>query len=67
MYLKDWAIKLDAFLQFNEEEVLNDKGKISRVVAAELAVKEYKAFRIKQDKNFISNFDKAVKQLKKKS
>jgi hypothetical protein len=67
MYMKDWAIKLDAFLQFNEEEILNDKGKISRVVAAELAVKEYEAFRIKQDQNYISDFDKAVKQLKKKS
>jgi len=67
MYMKDWAIKLDAFLQFNEEEILNDKGKISRAVAAELAVKEYEAFRIKQDQNYISDFDKAVKQLKKKS
>ena len=67
MYMKDWAIKLDAFLQFNEEEILNDKGKISRVVAAELAVKEYEVFRVKQDQNYISDFDKAVKQLKKKS
>ena len=67
MYMKDWAVKLDAFLQFNEEEILNDKGKISRVVAVELAVKEYEAFRVKQDKNYISDFDKAVKQLKKKS
>ncbi len=67
MYMKDWAVKLDAFLQFNEEEILNDKGKISRIVAAELAVKEYEAFRVKQDQNYISDFDKAVKQLKKKS
>jgi hypothetical protein len=67
MYMKDWAVKLDAFLQFNEEEILNDKGKISKVVAAELAVREYEAFRIKQDQNYISDFDKAVKQLKKKS
>lgn len=65
MYMKDWAIKLDAFLQFNEEEILNDKGKISRVVAAELAVKEYEAFRIKQDQNYISDFDRAIKKLKK--
>jgi hypothetical protein len=35
--------------------------------AAELAVKEYEAFRVKQDQNYISDFDKAVKQLKKKS
>ncbi len=66
MYMKDWAIKLDAFLQFNEEEILNDKGKISRAVATELAIKEYEAFRVKQDRNFISDFDKAIKQLKNK-
>lgn len=66
MYMKDWAKKIDAFLQFNEEEILNDKGKISAAVAAELAVKEYEVFRVKQDKNFVSDFDKAVKQLKKK-
>lgn len=66
MYMKDWAIKLDAFLQFNEEEILNDKGKISRTVAAELAIKEYEAYRIKQDQNFVSDFDKAVRQLKNK-
>jgi hypothetical protein len=66
MYMKDWAVKLDAFLQFNEEEILNDKGKISRAVATELAIKEYEAFRVKQDQNFISDFDKAIKQLKNK-
>ncbi len=66
LYMKDWAKKLDAFLQFNEEEILNDKGKISRAVAAELAVKEYKAFRVKQDQKYISDFDKAIKQLKNK-
>lgn len=66
MYMKDWATKLDAFLQFNEEEILNDKEKVSRTVAAKLAVKEYEAFRVNQDQNFISDFDKAIKQLKNK-
>jgi hypothetical protein len=66
MYMKDWAIKLDAFLQFNEEEILNDKGKISRAIAIELAIKEYEVFRVKQDQNFISDFDKAIKILKNK-
>jgi len=64
MYMKDWAIKLDAFLQFNEEEILNNKGKVSRVIATELAIKEYEIFRIKQDQNFISDFDKEISQLR---
>lgn len=65
MYMKDWAKKLNGFLQFNEEEILNNQGKISCVVAAELAIKEYESFRVKQDKNFVSDFDKIVSQLKK--
>ena len=28
MYMKGWVGKLDAFLQFNEKEILQDSGKI---------------------------------------
>ncbi len=66
MYMKDWAKRLDAFLQFNEEEILNNKGKISRAVAAELAIKEYEKYRIKQDNKYLSDFDLAMKGIKKK-
>lgn len=66
MYMKDWAKKLDAFLQFNEEEILNNKGEISRSVAAELAIKEYEKFRIKQDNKYLSDFDMTIKSIKKK-
>ncbi|PJB80668.1 MAG: cell filamentation protein Fic, partial [Candidatus Aquicultor secundus] len=41
MYMKDWVGKLDAFLQFNEKEVLQDSGKISHEVAVALAESEY--------------------------
>jgi len=66
MYMKDWAKRLDAFLQFNEEEILNNKGKISRAVAAELVIKEYERYRIKQDNKYLSDFDLALKGIKKK-
>jgi hypothetical protein len=33
LYMKDWMAKLDAFLQFNEQEILHDAGKISMTVA----------------------------------
>ncbi len=42
------------------------KGKISRAVAAELAIKEYEKFRIKQDNKYLSDFDMAIKSIKKK-
>ena len=66
MYMKDWVEKLNAFLEFNEEEILTNAGKISRKVAEELALTEYKAYKIIQDKNYISDFDREVKKLLKK-
>ncbi|MFH1049076.1 MAG: virulence RhuM family protein [Patescibacteria group bacterium] len=63
MRMKDWVKKLDAFLRFNEREILEDKGKISHEIAAALAEKEFEKYRVKQDKNYISDFDKEVKKI----
>lgn len=63
MKMADWVQKLDAFLQFNEYEVLKDAGKVSHEVAKKLAEKEYEKFRVIQDKNFESDFDKEIKKL----
>ncbi|MBX9785274.1 MAG: virulence RhuM family protein [Chitinophagaceae bacterium] len=66
MYMKDWLEKLDAFLQFNEEAVLQHQGKVSHEVALALAEQEFEKYRIVQDKLLESDFDKAVKKMKKK-
>jgi hypothetical protein len=66
MTMEHWAGKLDAFLQFNEYKVLDNAGEISHTIAQELAEKEYNNFRVNQDQKFVSDFDKAVEQLKKK-
>ena len=58
MTMNDWIEKLNAFLQFNGQEILHNSGKISHKVAQELAYKEYDKFRKKQDTLFISDFDK---------
>ena len=63
MYMKDWVLKLDAFLKFNERDILSDAGKISHEVAEALALKEYEKFKIVQDKDYISDFDREVKKL----
>lgn len=65
MFMKDWIMKLDAFLQFNEEAVLKHQGKISHEVALALAEKEFEKYRIVQDKLIESDFDKEIKKLKK--
>jgi hypothetical protein len=65
MSMADWRQKLDAFLQFNEYSILDNAGSVSRSAADELASKEYEKFRIKQDREFISDFDKATAKLLK--
>ncbi|MBL7815929.1 MAG: virulence RhuM family protein, partial [Saprospiraceae bacterium] len=64
MYMKDWIEKLDAFLKFNDYEVLTDAGKVSAEVAKALAIKEYEKFRVIQDQIFESDFDKEIKKIK---
>ena len=63
MYMKDWVAKLDAFLRFNEQDVLQNSGKVSHEVAETLAFQEYEKYQILQDKNYISDFDRAVEKL----
>ena len=63
MNMKDWVMKLDAFLQFNEVAVLKHQGKVSHEVALVLAETEFKKYRIIQDKTLESDFDKILKHL----
>jgi hypothetical protein len=60
MHMKDWVIKLDAFLRFNEKDVLLHQGLVSHDVAIALAEKEYEQFQIVQDKLFESDFDRML-------
>ncbi|MGE0004883.1 MAG: virulence RhuM family protein [Parvibaculaceae bacterium] len=63
MRMKDWATKLDAFLKFNEYEVLKDAGRVSHAVAKVLAEKEYDVFRVEQDRTFESDFEREARRV----
>jgi len=63
MYMKDWVLKLDTFLQFNEEAILRHLGNVSNEVALALAESEYEKYRIIQDKLIESDFDKMLKNM----
>jgi len=63
LFMKDWVLKLDAFLKFNEESVLNHQGKISHEVALALAESEYDKYCVIQDKIIESDFDLEIKRL----
>jgi hypothetical protein len=65
MTMQDWRDKLDAFLIFNEYEILSNPGKVSMETAKKLAEKEYDKFRVVQDREFRSDFDKFVERTKK--
>ncbi len=63
MKMADWIEKLDAFLAFNEYQVLNNAGNVKAAVAKRLAEEEYAKFRIKQDHEFESDFEREVQRL----
>lgn len=60
MTMSDWATKLDAFLQFNDAEILRDKGKVTAAIAKAFAESEFEQYRIIQDKIYRSDFDRLV-------
>jgi hypothetical protein len=63
MKMLDWIRKLDAFLQFNEYEILKDAGKVSHEVAKQLAAEQYAKFRVTQDRLFESDFEREAKRI----
>ena len=66
MTMQDWATKLNAFLKFNERDLLDHPGKVTAEVAKAFAESEFEKYRVVQDRLFESDFDRAIKQLPKK-
>ena len=62
MTMEDWKKRLDRFLKFNEHEILNDRGKVSREIAKSFAESEFEKYRIVQDRLFKSDFDKLLEE-----
>ena len=63
MTMADWAGKLDAFLQFNQRDLLEHPGKVTAEIAKAFAESEFENYRIVQDRLFESDFDRMIKQL----
>ena len=60
MTMADWASKLDAFLQFNDAEILQNKGKVTAAIAKAFAESEFEQYRVIQDRLYQSDFDRLV-------
>ena len=62
--MNDWCTILDDFLNLAQHPVLEDAGSVTALEAKIKAEKEYEVFRIIQDQNYVSDFDKEIKRLK---
>jgi hypothetical protein len=65
MTMQDWSQKLNAFLQFNERDILQDAGKVTAVIAKEFAISEFEKYKVIQNKSYQSDFDMLLQELDK--
>lgn len=63
MNMKDWVIFLDKFLELSDYPILLDNGKVSAIEAKLKAEGEYEKYRVIQDREYISDFDKEIKRI----
>ena len=59
MTMSDWLKQVKRFLDFNEQQVLTHAGKISHEMAVAKAHGEFEKYRVKQDRQYVSDFDEA--------
>ncbi len=64
MYMNDWKKEVENALRLFHYKVLDGKGKISHKMAVKKAEGEYDKYKIIQDKNYVSDFDKLLKESK---
>ena len=64
--MADWKEFLNRFLKLSDYPILKDKGKVSMLEAKLKAEAEYDVYRLKQDKDYISDFDREIKRLEGK-
>lgn len=62
MSMQDWLNQTDSFLTNNRRKVLEGKGRVSHENAVEKAEKEYAIFRVRQDQEYISEFDRQTEK-----
>lgn len=62
MSMRDWLAETDRFLQFNRQTVLDGKGTISHAAAVQKVSAVYEEFRKRQDKEYISEFDRQTEK-----
>ena len=64
MKMNEWIEILDSFLKINRYDLLNNSGKTSHEKAILKAASEYDKYRKTQDQQYLSDFDKEIKNIK---
>ena len=64
--MKDWAEFLQSFLVLSKYPILKDKGRVSALEAKLKSEQEFEEYRVIQDNNYISDFDKEIKRITEK-
>lgn len=67
MKMSDWVTFLNSFLELSNYPILQDNGKVSQLEAKLKAEQEFSKYRMIQDANYQSDFDKKIKSLANKS
>ena len=65
MYMDDWKNEVENALKVFHYEVLDGKGKVSHEMAKDKAFSEYEKYKVIQDNNYVSDFDKLIIETKK--
>ena len=65
MYMNDWKNEVENALKVFHYDVLEGKGSITHKEAIDKATSEYEKYRVIQDKSYVSDFDKLIKETKK--
>ena len=64
--MQDWETRLNAFIEMFEYGLLKDAGKVTAAIAKLHAESEFEKYRIVQDRQFLSDFDKYLLELEEK-
>ena len=62
MSMQDWLDQTNQFLTNNRRKILTGKGHVSHEDAVAKAEKEYEVFRVRQDQEYISEFDRQIEK-----
>jgi hypothetical protein len=64
MTMNNWSTKLNAFLEFNEYDILQNTKKVTAKIAKEFAINEFEKFKVIQDESYKSDFDRLLGKIK---